>query len=113
MTLFDTADIYSDGRSEEVLGAAIKHLKREEVLISTKATFRLGKGPNDVGSSRYHLIQRWRGRCGGWGRITSTSTTCMSSTRDAGGRDVEHAGRDGARGEDAVHSRARIFRDGT
>jgi aryl-alcohol dehydrogenase-like predicted oxidoreductase len=57
MNMFDTADIYSDGKSEEVLGKALAHLKREDVLISTKATFRLGKGPNDVGSSRYHLIQ--------------------------------------------------------
>ena len=52
---FDTADIYSDGNSERVLGKAIAHLKREDVLISTKATFRSGQGPNDVGSSRYHL----------------------------------------------------------
>jgi aryl-alcohol dehydrogenase-like predicted oxidoreductase len=56
---FDTADIYSDGASETVLGKAIKHLKREDLLLSTKATFRGGtlKGPNDVGSSRYHLIK--------------------------------------------------------
>jgi aryl-alcohol dehydrogenase-like predicted oxidoreductase len=57
INMFDTADIYSDGHSETVLGKAIDHLNREDVLISTKATFRLGKGPNDVGSSRYHLIQ--------------------------------------------------------
>jgi aryl-alcohol dehydrogenase-like predicted oxidoreductase len=57
INMFDTADIYSDGNSESVLGKAIAHLNREDVLISTKATFRLGKGPNDVGSSRYHLIQ--------------------------------------------------------
>ena len=57
LNFFDTADIYSMGRSETVLGGAIKHLKREEVLISTKATFRHGNGANDVGSSRYHLIQ--------------------------------------------------------
>ena len=55
LTLFDTADIYSDGASEEILGAAIKG-RRDKVLISTKATFRLGDSPNDVGSSRYHLI---------------------------------------------------------
>jgi aryl-alcohol dehydrogenase-like predicted oxidoreductase len=57
MNMFDTADIYSDGKSETVLGKAIDHLHREDVLISTKATFRLGNGPNDVGSSRYHLIR--------------------------------------------------------
>ena len=54
---FDTADIYSDGKSEEVLGQAIKHLRREDVLISTKATFRGNRtGANNVGSSRFHLI---------------------------------------------------------
>src|ERR1700748_3813202 len=57
LNMFDTADIYSNGQSEEVLGKAIDHLNREDVLISTKCTFRFGNGPNDVGSSRYHLIQ--------------------------------------------------------
>ena len=54
---FDTADVYSGGKSEEVLGKAIAHLPRQDVLISTKATFRTGPGPNNVGSSRYHLTQ--------------------------------------------------------
>jgi aryl-alcohol dehydrogenase-like predicted oxidoreductase len=57
VNFFDTADIYSDGGSETALRKALSHLKREDVLISTKATFRFGNGPNDVGSSRYHLIQ--------------------------------------------------------
>ena len=61
LNFFDTADIYSQGASEAVLGEAIQHLKREDVLLSTKATFRFGKGPNDVGSSRYHLIQALEG----------------------------------------------------
>jgi aryl-alcohol dehydrogenase-like predicted oxidoreductase len=61
LNFFDTSDIYSNGASEEVLGKAIGHLKREDVLISTKATFRFGTGPNDVGSSRYHLIQALEG----------------------------------------------------
>jgi aryl-alcohol dehydrogenase-like predicted oxidoreductase len=56
VNLFDTADIYSNGLSEEVLGKAIAG-KRNDLLISTKATFRLGEGPNDVGSSRYHLTR--------------------------------------------------------
>lgn len=55
LTMFDTADIYSRGASEEVLGAAIKG-RRDRVLISTKATFRAGEGANEVGSSRFHLI---------------------------------------------------------
>ena len=57
LNFFDTADVYSNGGSEIALGKALAHLKREDVLISTKATFRLGSGPNDVGSSRYHLVQ--------------------------------------------------------
>ena len=54
VTLFDTANIYSTGRSEEVLGKALEG-KRNSVLISSKATFRMADGPNDLGSSRYHL----------------------------------------------------------
>jgi aryl-alcohol dehydrogenase-like predicted oxidoreductase len=60
VNLFDTADVYSAGRSEEILGEAIAG-KRNRLLISTKATFRLGGGPNDVGSSRYHLRESIEG----------------------------------------------------
>ncbi|HVH87314.1 MAG TPA: aldo/keto reductase, partial [Terriglobales bacterium] len=56
VNFFDTADIYSQGASEEILGKAVAG-RRNSVLISTKATFRMGEGPNDLGSSRYHLIQ--------------------------------------------------------
>jgi len=57
VNMFDTADIYSQGQSEEILGAAIKG-RRDKVIISTKGTFRMGgeaAGPNSVGSSRFHL----------------------------------------------------------
>src|SRR5579863_1719472 len=60
LTLFDSADIYSAGAAEEVLGEAIKG-RRSEVLISTKATFRSGPGANDVGSSRFHLTNAING----------------------------------------------------
>ncbi|HZZ56511.1 MAG TPA: aldo/keto reductase [Opitutaceae bacterium] len=60
LTMFDSADIYSAGASEEVLGGAIAG-RRDKVLISTKATFRAGPGPNDVGSSRFHLIRAVEG----------------------------------------------------
>lgn len=56
LTMFDTADIYSGGASETILGGAIKG-RRDKVLISTKATFRFSDEPNDVGSSRFHLIR--------------------------------------------------------
>jgi aryl-alcohol dehydrogenase-like predicted oxidoreductase len=54
VNLFDTADGYSDGRSEEILGKALG-ARRDGVLISTKAFFPTGEGVNDRGSSRYHL----------------------------------------------------------
>ncbi|MBA3660598.1 MAG: aldo/keto reductase [Gammaproteobacteria bacterium] len=60
VNMFDTADIYSDGLAEEVLGAALQG-RRDKTLISTKTTFRFGKGPNDVGSSRYHIIEACEG----------------------------------------------------
>jgi len=56
VNMFDTADVYSNGMSEEILGNAIEG-RRQRVLISTKVTFRTGPGPNDLGSSRHHLIQ--------------------------------------------------------
>jgi aryl-alcohol dehydrogenase-like predicted oxidoreductase len=54
VNLFDTANGYSDGRSEEVLGKALEG-KRDKALISTKSAFPTGPGPNDEGSSRHHL----------------------------------------------------------
>jgi aryl-alcohol dehydrogenase-like predicted oxidoreductase len=56
LNLFDTADVYSRGLSEEILGKAIAG-RRDEVLISTKGTFRMADGPNDLGSSRHHLTR--------------------------------------------------------
>ena len=57
VNLFDTSDVYSKGVSEEILGQALKGL-RDQVLISTKGTFPMGAGPNDYGSSRYHLVKQ-------------------------------------------------------
>lgn len=56
LNMFDSADVYSGGAAEEILGAAIKG-RRDQVIISTKASFRNGQGPNDVGSSRHALIR--------------------------------------------------------
>lgn len=55
VNLFDTADAYSGGRSEEILGEAVKG-RRDDVLIATKAFFRMGTHANDGGTSRHHLI---------------------------------------------------------
>jgi len=56
LSFFDTADVYSDGASESILGAAIKG-RRDRVVISTKLTLRAGEEPNAVGASKYHLIR--------------------------------------------------------
>jgi aryl-alcohol dehydrogenase-like predicted oxidoreductase len=56
LNLFDSADIYSDGLAEGILGKAIAG-RRDSVLISTKGAFRTGPGPNDIGTSRWHLIR--------------------------------------------------------
>jgi aryl-alcohol dehydrogenase-like predicted oxidoreductase len=53
--LFDSADVYSAGLADTILGEAIKG-KRDRLLISTKVTFQIGDGPNDFGSGRFHLI---------------------------------------------------------
>ncbi len=60
VNFFDTADIYSRGMSEEILGKAIGK-RRNDVIISTKATFKMNDGPNDLGSSRHHLIRAVEG----------------------------------------------------
>jgi aryl-alcohol dehydrogenase-like predicted oxidoreductase len=60
MNMFDSADVYSGGAAEEILGQAVKG-RRDKVIVSTKGTFGMGRGPNDVGSSRYHLIRAVEG----------------------------------------------------
>lgn len=56
VNFFDTANVYSEGAAEEILGRALEG-KRHKTIISTKAGFRMGDGENDRGSSRYHLLK--------------------------------------------------------
>jgi len=56
VTLFDTADVYSNGASEQVLGQAVKG-RRDAVLLSTKMGLPMGDGPNDAGAARRRLIR--------------------------------------------------------
>jgi aryl-alcohol dehydrogenase-like predicted oxidoreductase len=56
VNLIDTADVYSDGLAEEIVGQALSG-RRDRVLISSKARFEMGPGPNDAGLSRHHLIE--------------------------------------------------------
>ena len=56
LNMFDSADVYSKGLAEEILGQAIKG-RRDQVILSTKGSFRMGPGPNDLGSSRSYLTR--------------------------------------------------------
>ncbi len=56
INFFDTADVYSEGRSEELLGQALG-ARRPQVILATKVRGRMGEGPNDVGLSRHHIIE--------------------------------------------------------
>jgi aryl-alcohol dehydrogenase-like predicted oxidoreductase len=57
VNFFDTANAYSDGLSEEILAQALEGIPRDQVILSTKATFRVGPGANDFGSGRFHLTK--------------------------------------------------------
>ncbi|MEJ1242313.1 aldo/keto reductase [Chryseolinea sp. T2] len=57
LNFFDTANVYSTGAAEEILGAALKG-RRDKSIISTKVAFKMGDGPNDSGASRYHIIRQ-------------------------------------------------------
>jgi aryl-alcohol dehydrogenase-like predicted oxidoreductase len=60
LNMFDSADGYAGGQSEQILGQAVKG-RRDQVILSTKATFRSGPGANDVGSSRHYLLRAVEG----------------------------------------------------
>jgi aryl-alcohol dehydrogenase-like predicted oxidoreductase len=58
VNLIDTANVYSNGGSEEIVGEALGGKRKRDVLIATKVRFAMGDGPNDAGLSRYHLIRQ-------------------------------------------------------
>jgi aryl-alcohol dehydrogenase-like predicted oxidoreductase len=60
LNMFDSADVYSKGLAEEIFGQAIKG-RRDQVIVSTKGSFRMGPGPNDLGSSRHYLTRAVEG----------------------------------------------------
>ena len=57
VNVIDTADIYSGGAAEEIVGQSLTPARRDELLIATKARFPMGSGPNDAGLSRHHLVR--------------------------------------------------------
>ena len=52
----DLADVYADGRAEEIIGDTVQHV-REKIVLTTKVRWSMGSGPNDCGLSRYHIQQ--------------------------------------------------------
>jgi 1-deoxyxylulose-5-phosphate synthase len=56
INFFDTANVYSEGRSEEIVGELLKG-RRDDLVIATKVYFSVGEGPNDTGLSRYHILR--------------------------------------------------------
>src|SRR5947208_14479182 len=59
VNFFDTANLYSSGRSEEIVGELLKG-HRDDVVIATKVRFKVGEGPNKESLSRYHILQQVR-----------------------------------------------------
>jgi hypothetical protein len=73
VNLIDTADVYSDGLSEEIVGEVLQ-TRRDRLLLATKARFPMGDGPNDAGLSRHHLIRACEAS------LRRLNTSCTSAT---------------------------------
>jgi aryl-alcohol dehydrogenase-like predicted oxidoreductase len=92
INFFDTANVYSDGTSEEILGRALKEFaRRDEVVIATKVSARVRPGPNGQGLSRAAIIgDRARGGgCEGEGRSPCAGRACLGAA-EAGGDCPDH-----------------------
>ena len=76
----DTADVYSAGESEEIVGKALKG-RRDDVVLATKFFVPMGEDPNRRGGSRRWIVRRSRTRCGAWAPTGSTSTRSTAPTR--------------------------------
>ena len=110
VTLFDTADVYSDGVSEQVLGQALKG-KRHAALISTKASFAMGgAGPNDKGSSRHYLMRACEAEpAAAADRSHRSVLHARLRCADAGGGDAAGARRPRAQRQDRLHRRLQLL----
>ena len=75
INFIDTADVYSHGESEEIVGRAIKG-RRDDIVLATKFHNPMGDDPNQRGNSRAGSCAPSRTRCAGWEPTTSTSTRC-------------------------------------
>jgi aryl-alcohol dehydrogenase-like predicted oxidoreductase len=109
VNMFDTADVYSDGKSEEVLGKAIAG-RRPQTIVATKASFRNGLGANDVGNSRHHILEA----CDASLRRLGTDYIDIYQMHGFDALSpVEETLRPSSRTARCATSAARTFRDGT
>ena len=113
VNLIDTADVYSDGLSEEVVGKTLKG-RRDRVLIATKARFAMGDGPNDAGLSRHHLIRA----CEASLRRLGTDYIDLFQVHEWDGHTpleetLERARPPGQRRQGALHRLLQLLRPGT
>ncbi len=113
VNLIDTADVYSDGLSEEIVGKTLKG-RRDRVLIATKARIAMGDGPNDAGLSRHHLIRA----CEASLRRLGTDYIDLYQVHewdghDAARGDAERARPPGQRRQGALHRLLQLRRPGT
>ena len=76
----DTADVYSAGESEEIVGKALKG-RRDDVVLATKFFMPMGDDPNRRGGSRRWIVRASRTHCGAWAPTRSTSTRSTAPTR--------------------------------
>ena len=103
VNLIDTADVYSDGLSEEIVGEALGS-DRDDVLLATKVRMPMGDGPNDAGLSRHHIIRGGRGQpAPARHRLHRPLPGARVGRADAAGGDPGRAGRAGAVGQGPLH----------
>ena len=82
INFFDTANMYSAGSSEEIVGRALKDFgRRDELVIATKVHGRMHDGPNGGGLSRRQSWPSWTPACHGWAQTISTSTRSIAGIR--------------------------------
>lgn len=85
VNLIDTADVYSEGTAEEIVGEVLRG-RRDQVLVATKVRMPMGPGPNDAGLSRHHVCLAAKPACAGSAPTTSISTSCTNGTESARSR---------------------------
>ena len=103
INFIDTADVYSRGESEEIVGKALAGGRRDNVVLATKVHGTMGDDPNEFGNSRRWIIARSRTACGGWRPTGSTSTRSTAPSRHRHRRDARRAHRPRPRREDPLH----------